>query len=863
MVPTRDSWRMGRTATTGGHAMDDSSAAIESGLPHHKKAWSQHDLLASTLSEYLNVVQRDGGRWPAWTVASPNDDIHGDLIRLNAHLDRLGWMGKLTKGEPWVVTIFPLPERQFPRLNTVLVFWALSLLTLTLAGDHWMSKSRPADGWFHSSALIDTLLGYTLPVLVVLAVASQVQRRVASRYGVRSGHLLPVPDFTIALYALGLFPSSWLFWPFGLLLIPTMPRMDARPWPHRAALGFTALSVPLVLGVSGAVMMLAGLTLTPEYLASTAMPLVSNPPLFISLFATQLVGDDAFVRLLWAHPWVHAGGMLLLFSWVSILPIPTFPGGRLLIARMGLLDGRSSSTQSLILVAMLLCAYIFGVFNQFSLWYLVFALLLPLLFFFGTDLRIPLILDETTGLSEQDHGRMGLLLLLVGVFLLPAAQPVLHESSWDDPLTHELIDPVAATLQENGTWLSSTEVRITNPSALSKPYAVGAYLEHPGQGWTVSWDCDGETTYDLGGDGCGADLLPQRTAFFWLNLTWDGPSQPTQANLSYVVSMNGDYDVVPVAVRPALEVVPDSSWYDVEVGGYVHRCVALSGDLIESPSLNISIAGGITSEVQTQLVGLVGGEGLNASLNDVPETVCLRGLDPLVFDASMASLTLNNDTFSPLLPLRRPMVAHVPAEGWTVQAQSPNSWEALLGGGVLGMNAVNCPINPNISNPARPQDDSPWIWDFEVRSFGDLPKIESDENLTLLMPDGANMSLCKDTYNPYPSLSFSVMEGPELVTTWMGSTSRFWTTPWAIASSGTVLNEGMATFTLHNPSNTSVPFRLDRGGSFGEDWTHDWDGAPLPPGDTTFQLIPPNAPLATMWLTYEAGAVVLHLSSYQ
>ena len=458
---------------------------------------------------------------------------------------------------------------------------------------------------------------------------------------------------------------------------------------------------------------------------------------------------------------------------------------------------------------------------------------------------------------------MGLLLLLVGVFLLPAAQPVLHESSWDDPLTHELIDPVAATLQENGTWLSSTEVRITNPSALSKPYAVGAYLEHPGQGWTVSWDCDGETTYDLGGDGCGADLLPQRTAFFWLNLTWDGPSQPTQANLSYVVSMNGDYDVIPVAVRPALEVVPDSSWYDVEVGGYVHRCVALSGDLIESPSLNISIAGGITSEVQTQLVGLVGGEGLNASLNDVPETVCLRGLDPLVFDASMASLTLNNDTFSPLLPLRRPMVAHVPAEGWTVQAQSPNSWEALLGGGVLGMNAVNCPINPNISNPARPQDDSPWIWDFEVRSFGDLPKIEPDENLTLLMPDGANMSLCKDTYNPYPSLSFSVMEGPELVTTWMGSTSRFWTTPWAIASSGTVLNEGMATFTLHNPSNTSVPFRLDRGGSFGEDWTHDWDGAPLPPGDTTFQLIPPNAPLATMWLTYEAGAVVLHLSSYQ
>ncbi|MGB0312834.1 MAG: hypothetical protein ACPGDD_02985, partial [Poseidonia sp.] len=221
-------------------------------------------------------------------------------------------------------------------------------------------------------------------------------------------------------------------------------------------------------------------------------------------------------------------------------------------------------------------------------------------------------------------------------------------------------------------------------------------------------------------------------------------------------------------------------------------------------------------------------------------------------------------TFSPLLPSRRPLMAHVPADGWTVQAQAGTSWEALLGeGGVLSMNADHCPINASISTPARPQDDSPWIWDLEVRSSGDLPLVEAEQNLTLQMPSGANMSLCKETYNPYPSLSFSVVEGPELLATWMGSTSRFWTTPWAIASNGTVLNEGMTSFTLHNPTNTSVPFRLDRGGSFGEDWSHDWDGNALEPGTTTFELVPPDAPLATMWLSYEADAVVLHLSSYQ
>ena len=841
--------------------MDESTPDIETGLPHHKKAWSQHDLLASTLSEYVDVLQKNGGRWPSWQIAPSSDDVHADIVRLNVHLEKLGWMAKLTKDEQWVVTVFPAPERQFPRRNTVLLFWGLSLLTLTLAGDHWMSNARPTDGWFHSSAFIDALLGYTLPVLSVLFVASMVQRSVAGRYGVRSGHLMPVPDFTIALYALGLFPSNWLFWPFGLLLIPTMPRMDARPWPDRASLGYTALSVPLVLGGTGAIMMIAGMSLTPEYLASSTMPLISTPPLFLSLLAEGFLSNDAFIRLLWAHPWVHAGGMLLLFAWISILPIPTFPGGRLLIARMGLFDARSSSTQTLILVTMLFCAYVFGVFDQFSLWYLVFALLLPLVFFFGNDLRVPLILDETEGLTEADHSRMGLLVLLVFLLLLPAAQPVLHESTWDDPLNHRLPSPEPATLQDDGTWLSSTEVRINNPSALMKPYAVTAYLETPGQGWTVTWDCDGEDTYDIDGQGCGADLLPQRTAFFWMNLTWTGPEQPTMANLSYVVNLDGVYEVEEVRVRPALAVVPAGHWYDVSVGPYMHRCIELNGTLMDSTRLNISVGDSSINDLQTQLVTPVGGPEAVSNLTQTPSKFCLEGLDPLVFEPSMSVLTLNNDTFAPISPPRRTTVAHVPEGGWTIYADNGPTWGALLSHGVLSKDLDHCPIDASISTPARPQDGSAWIWDMDVRTSG--PLIQADQNLTLLVPDGANLTLCKEAFNPYPALSFTAVEGPELLISWMNTTTRFWTTPWAVATGGTVLNTGMNTFTLHNPSNTSIPFRLDRGGSFGEDWGHNWDGQALAPGDTLFDLTPPSAPLATMWLTYESGSVVLHLSSYQ
>ena len=842
--------------------MDEPTPDVATGLPHHKKAWTQHDLLASTLSDYVDVLQKNGGRWPSWQIAPSSDNVHDDVVRLNSHLEKLGWMAKLTKDERWVLTVLPAPERQFPRSNTMLLFWVLSLLTLTLAGDHWMSNARPTEGWFHSSAFLDALLGYTLPILVVLFASSLVQRTVARRYGVRSGHLMPVPDFTIALYALGLFPSNWMFWPFGLLLIPTMPRMDARPWPDRASLGYTALTVPLVLGGAGAVLMIAGMSMTPEYLASAGMPLVSAPPLFLSLLAESFLSNDAFIRLLWAHPWVHAGGMLLLFAWISILPIPTFPGGRLLIARMGLIDARSSSTQMLILATMLFCAYVFGVFDQFSLWYLVFALLLPLVFFFGNDLRVPLILNETEGLSEADHSRMGLLVLLVFLLLLPAAQPVLHESTWDDPLTHRFPTPEAAVLQEDGTWRSTTELRITNPSAIMKPYAVSAFLEHPGQGWTVSWDCDGEETYDIDGEGCGADLLPQRTAFFWMNLTWDGNEQPTLANLSYVASVNGGYDVVPARVRPALSVVPGDHWYDRSVGSYIHRCIELNGTLMDSTLLNISVGASSVNDLQTQLVSTVGGLEATANLSETPSEFCLEGLDPLVFESAMSVLTLNNDTFAPLQPPRRPLIAHVPSEGWTITADNGSAWEALLSqGGVLSKDLEHCPIDPSISTPPRPKDGSDWIWDMDVRASGRL--IEVEQNLTLLIPDQTNLSLCKETFNPYPSLFFPTVRGPELLVTWMNSTTRFWTTPWAVATSGTVVNDGMASFTLHNPTNISVPFRLDRGGSFGEDWGHNWDGGALEPGDTEFDLTPPSAPLSTMWLTYESGSVVLHLSSYQ
>ena len=247
-------------------------------------------------------------------------------MAFNAHLTRLGWMAKLTKDEDWVVTVFPAPERQFPASQHHRPVLGALLPHSHPLGDLWMGGARPAEGWFHSSSFVDALIGYTLPVMLIIFVASTIQRRIAARFGVRSGHILPVPDFTIALYALGLFPLFVV----GLAVWYSASSNHAEdgrsPLAKQGILGYTALSVPLVLGGAGAVLMFAGLSMTPEYLVSLTMPLVSSPPLFLSILADAFSHDDAFVRILWAHPWVHVGGMLMLFAWISLLPVPTFPG---------------------------------------------------------------------------------------------------------------------------------------------------------------------------------------------------------------------------------------------------------------------------------------------------------------------------------------------------------------------------------------------------------------------------------------------------------------------------------------------------------------------------------------------------------
>ena len=267
-------------------------------LPAHRDVWSQKELFERIISRHFQIIGELGGtRWPVWKVDILGDsEVNESLDELNLHLVDLGWLAKLETGEPWLVQIIPSPERQFPASKTTLGFWSVSILTATLAGMFWIDGSRPEDGWFFESLFLDAFVGYTLPVFAIIMLASFAQKYHAQKHGLRVGHLTPIPEPSISLFSLGLMSKSMLIWPFGILIIPTLPRMDARPWKDRELLGWSALIVPSILIISGMALWILGLLLTPDLVAVTSMQYVAEMPLLVNLLS-PIIADGISVKI--------------------------------------------------------------------------------------------------------------------------------------------------------------------------------------------------------------------------------------------------------------------------------------------------------------------------------------------------------------------------------------------------------------------------------------------------------------------------------------------------------------------------------------------------------------------------------------
>ena len=837
-------------------------------LVAQKKAWNQKQLLESILKRYFHLYGEIGGsRWPIWKADAKEDkEIHDSLEDANQYLKNLGWMAKLDFGDPWILQILPLPERQFPSPKSLITMWLLTIISLTLAGMYWMDGAIPEGGWFHESLFIDAIIGYVLPVVLIMVIASFVQKKWAERHGIRVGHLFPLPEPTIALFSLGILSKSFLIWPFGLLLIPSLPRMDARPWKNRHSLGWVALSVPLIFISSGTLLWLSGLFLTPEFVEVTSMQYVSDSPLLVNLISIATF-DDLSVRLLWAHPFTKAGTLLCFYGWISLLPIPTFPGGRILVARVGLNDARNSSNQFFLFMIILVFAWMFEAFDGFTIWLPILGVIIPLLLFMGSDKRVPIVLDEAKGIEPKSVSKMGMVLFIIFMISLPSQTPFAMDENWDEDIEYQF-DSELEIVEDNGAWYGNLEIEVLNPSAITQHWKLdlARINDVVSENWKVNWTCSDDDSVSIEELGCGDDILPGKKSLIILNLTWNISNYAPVAEEFYLVTyVDSVAQFEPILAVPKLPAYPLSNWELINSNGEIKRCLTVSIDS-EQP-INVSFPQSSSLEFQTRMYWIEGQQGLETTLSTGTESLCIRGQDAVILMRSteLNSIKLDESVFLPDQP-EFSNRAIIPSTGWNITSSNENGWGIILSPGqILSTSTDYCALDSKVSTPAKPisANDS-WIWDLEYRNIAQIPSIKNNSSIILKVPEFEELSICSNPNHPLPETNITVERGPELILTREGIAHRIWTSIWAASMNGTLLHPEMADFDIYNPSNQSIPINIIQTtlGDGAQEWTIIESTSMLEEGINNFEFTPSNSTFSTMRLDHQDGQVYIYLGSY-
>ncbi|RJV00968.1 MAG: hypothetical protein DWC06_04700 [Candidatus Poseidoniales archaeon] len=781
----------------------------------HKKSWSKRETLHRILSRHCHVLEDIGGRTPTFVVSEKeNENMHEVLEKINHHLSKLGFSARLYPDEPWILQLIPDPIRQWPSPRFVVVMWLLSLFSTMFAGEKWLSSGRPDGGWFVSNASLDALIGYTIPLFLVIIVASFTQKAIAARKGVHLPHLFPIPG------------PAMIWWPFGIIGFASLPRSDARLWPDRSSLGNSAISAPLIMILAGMVLALVGLHLTPEIVPLSVTPLAVELPLLINLIGLSSEGELMMIlKTSWAHPFTRVGMTLTFVGWVSLLPIPTFPGGRVLIARMGIPEARSGSTQVMLLLVVLLFAFLFGAFSQWSIWVLVVALCASLLITKGSDPRLPIVLDDFKGLPESDHRRIGILLFMAFMLALPAQVPFYEDEMWDDELVWSIGED-KLVIEDN--WFNQTMI-VSNPSLIVQEWVV-SFIDDGSNSFNLSEiDCKtGTKTSDSTCEGTVNPLedLKIKFNFFWLE-QWNASSFEMTWEVNDKITKN--------------TVVPDQSVYPV--GDW-----EFNGDL-DDPKSCITIKSSNSEPILPSQAPVysnwdnVNSQG-NISIDSNNPEVCLDGIsgDDMNW-LEYYEFRLDNVSF--MAGYSTQNYVAIPDEGVVINNEDLMFSQSILSleldGDCTGLGMPALPLN---------SENGSKLWNMSIFPTGINNYSNSNDSITLIVPEGAIISDCESLY--YPEI-YTVSRGPSLIVGIEDDRTQHW-----IGSVEFIEN----VLTIENPSDEDIQLNIEFDGN-GPQWDVS-NNIILTAGQiTNISAIAPESGVSFSWLELNDEEVTLHLVNHE
>jgi len=388
------------------------------------ETWGTRELLEVIASRFFDLGNE--GAYPnSWEVNGKDDlGVGEQLLRLNMHLEPMGLVGSLEASNPPVMIISRAPVgSSVMRGSQQVALWVVMVGFMTLVGEHWVSAYDYGSngvsefGW--------SFLFFTSPVVLSLLVASYSRVIVARKFGVEVGHIAPI-----------VFPiPTW--WPFGIVGSLGQKKPDLVPMPNRQALGSIEVVIPIVLFLSGSILTIFGLMMTPsEPPELTSAPTVFDSNLVTGYLVESWMGGEADIRLQWLHPTGIAGVGLSIIGWGLMLPIPGLPGDRLLHAILGPSEMRGGSTQtSIFLIVLFVMVLVFAT-AQWTPW--IFLAFVAAWQRFNPDsLPQPIILDEHCGLEERFRSRFVAIAAIVLLVGMPSSVPSFEMSAYDAGVSTE------------------------------------------------------------------------------------------------------------------------------------------------------------------------------------------------------------------------------------------------------------------------------------------------------------------------------------------------------------------------------------------------------------------------------------------
>ena len=538
---------------------------------HHldTETWGDRELLEVICSRYF-LLGGQGVSELSWEVNGREGRNPSEcLIALNRHLKQLSMIAVLDEGDPPIMSVGPLPSQTvvMPSWQQSLV-WRLAASFTTLSGSLWISSMEPGQQPFDSSILEAAIVFFTLPVLGSALLASYARIFVSKAFEVENSHLIPLA-----------FPVFSPEWPFSLVSTIGQNRPDLHPIPNRKALGMIELAAPVVLFTCGTALTIIGLGLTsvqpPEFESS---PVGVDLNLISEVLASILVEPHTMLRLQWIHPTGLAGIALSIVSWALLLPVPGFPGDRILHSLLGPGDMQDDRNQTSIFISTLGFVLIIFISTEYWPWLLI-AAIAGWRRFSPEHIPEPFVVDEFAGLGEIPMRQIATLTIAILLLGYPGLEPSSQIDHWDGGISTE--DWATSMTFEGDT------VQLELPLEPSGLMPVSGWLQMRVEGdpvgeWQINSECLDER------EVCRFEEITQASpAGISVNLSREVDSTPHPFRLVILIDVHGHVDEHSIVFRPSDATTSiDPLWILVEDTETPRICVEII--VVEGDHINLT-----------------------------------------------------------------------------------------------------------------------------------------------------------------------------------------------------------------------------------------------------------------------------------